>query len=390
MPVTIIHAIEFGLRSWPAWFNNSTLPPTLPEKTTALAEFLISPHESSYPLLCRGTRKWPIAVWTNCHPASRDVDSLLGSLNHHFTADNTLSDARHLEKLQHNCNYTLYNGPSYILENAVMGNNTLTLNCGRGRYFDALMTCDTLNAELAHAFPKGVPTDRQSLLKSCPKRHAFLSKCPDPAFSGKGRSAAIGISILIACRYKNRYYGLLGTRSRKVATDPGRCHVIPSGMFTADTDDAINEFSIYHNFLREYQEELFEGSDLKAPDKSSPHDWFYQRSPLHYLMGLMDRGRARLLVSGYALNLMNYRPEVLLLLAIDDQGWLHQQLAAHDEFTDSFPANNRGRGYFLPIDLSAPEAEVSILLDNLASGMVPPAAAALWAGRDALQQLVGL
>lgn len=388
--MTIKNTIDHFLRSRSKLPEKSSLPSALPEQTTALAELLSSPHDGNYPLLCRCNRKWPIAVWPGCRPASGDIDSLLGTLNRHFTADTSLADHRHLEKLQHSCNSTLFNGPTYILENAVKKDSTLVLNCGLGRYFDALMTCDGLSAELAHAFPRGLPTGKQSLLQSCPKRRAFLTDCPDPAFSGKGRSAAIGISILIACRYRDRYYGLLGTRSGRVAADPGRCHVIPSGMFTAETNDTVNEFSLYHNFLREYQEELFEGCDLQAPDVSSPHDWFYQRPALQYLMALLNRGSARLLVSGYALNLLNYRPEVLLILVIDDQGWLRQQLAAHDEFIQSFPAGNGEGGNVFPIDLSAPETEISTILDTLASGIAPPAAAALWAGRDTLMKRLDL
>lgn len=385
--MTIKRTIEHSLRSLPHLNQGRTLPKTPPDRTTVIAELLESLHSDCYPLLNRGKRKWPIALWTDCLDTSGNIDHLLGTLNPDFSADIALADALYLQELQHTAECKLFNGTTFILEHAAITNNGFTLNCGLGRYFDALMTCDSLHSELFLALQQGLPANGKALLHSCPKRHAFLRLCPDPAFSGKARSAAIGISILVACKHDDQYFGLLGIRSGRVATDPGHCHVVPSGMFSTETNDPFNEFSLYHNFLREYQEELFEKSDLKAPELHSSHDWFYQRPALQYLMSLMKNGGARLLVTGYATNLMNYRPEVLLLLIIDDQGWLNQSFGDHCEFTA--PTKGGSGGNLVPIDLSGPEEELLTRLNHLPGELAPPAVAALFAGRDLLKHITG-
>ena len=348
---------------------------------TEMAETLASLH-NEYPILSREGYMWPIAVWNNFNISRQDPDAILGTLDTEFFSDITLADCQYLEELKQRGYSELFNGTTFVLKNVDISSQIFAINCGLGKYFDAIKTCDSLDAELIGAFTRKKPSSVAELLDVCPKRCAFNKRCPDPAFSGGGRSAAIGISTLIVYQLGGRYFALLRARSLKVATNPGRYHVVPAGMFTAETHNYQKEFSIHHSFYREYQEELFEDHELRRPSGQLSHDWFYSRQQLQYLMGLFDDRLASLYVSGYAINLANYRPEILLLLIIKDSKWTHQQLSLNYEYADTQQLRDNGSEVLLPIDLGTPDSEIVDLIDSVAMGFAPPGIAAFWSGRD--------
>ncbi len=353
---------------------------------TEMADILGSLHDT-YPILTREGHRWPIAVWNNVGDERDDVDTILGSLNEEFSGDISLANYRYLNRLRKGGKRELFNGGTFVMENVIVSDRGLKVNCGLGEYFDAIATCDSLDAELVHAFAVNKPSTVDELLDACPGRRRFCEHCHDPAFSGSGRSAAIGISALIAYRHNNRYLALLRARSSRVAAHPNRHHVIPSGMFTAETENCQDEFSVRHSFYREYQEELFEDRDLGHPSGQLTHDWFYSRQQLRYLMELLADKRAALYLSGYSIDLTNYRPEILLLLIINEPEWTHQRLSPNYEYADLQQLRDNHNDVLLPIDLGAHDSEVASLIDSVGAGIIPPGVAAFWSGKDLLARI---
>jgi hypothetical protein len=88
-----------------------------------------------------------------------------------------------------------------------------------GRYFDMLATCDAIRAE-------GPDGPR--------RRRAVEVAGGDPCASGFGRAAAVGVTVLATRPAGERRLVVVGRRSQRVATDPGRWHVVPSGMLELD------------------------------------------------------------------------------------------------------------------------------------------------------------
>jgi 8-oxo-dGTP pyrophosphatase MutT (NUDIX family) len=96
----------------------------------------------------------------------------------------------------------------------------------RGRYFDMLATCDAIRAE-------GL---------AGPLRDRATAACGgDPLASGRGRAAAIGVTVLATKPGDLSGEAVpvltLGRRNPRLATDPGRWHVVPSGMLEAAAGD---------------------------------------------------------------------------------------------------------------------------------------------------------
>jgi hypothetical protein len=83
----------------------------------------------------------------------------------------------------------------------------------RATYFDMLATCDAIAADPA--------------LRDWAERLA----APDPLRIGTGRAAAVGITAIVVRALTDGSTGFtLGQRSPELALDPGKWHVVPSGI----------------------------------------------------------------------------------------------------------------------------------------------------------------
>lgn len=86
----------------------------------------------------------------------------------------------------------------------------------RARYFDMLATCDAIAVD--------------------PELRAWAERlaAPDPLRIGAGRAAAVGITAIVARTLADGSTGFtLGRRSPELALDPGKWHVVPSGIVDA-------------------------------------------------------------------------------------------------------------------------------------------------------------
>lgn len=204
----------------------------------------------------------------------------------------------------------------------ILNNENLLLKCELGTYLAAIDTCDEFAWELLvqHESLKGSSLRaKQSFDNRLKFRNHLHSLVDDPVIDGSLRNAAVAISVLIAFWDGNDLYLLVRRRSESVVTHPNMVHVLPSCMFQPATTDLDNEYSIEHNSYREYLEELFSRKEPEAGEGA--WNYFYQDRNLMFLKSLIDEGKAQLHFTGVAVNLLNLRPEVCLLLYIKSESW---------------------------------------------------------------------
>ncbi|WP_088317529.1 NUDIX domain-containing protein [Kineosporia sp. R_H_3] len=205
-----------------------------------------------------------------------------------------------------------------------------------GGYFDMLATCDAVRDEIVRAAAaSGDGTDDRpdpTSLADLPLRHRAHEVAGDPTTSGTGRAAAFGVSVLLVVRTGIGDDGphgetgvVLGLRSTRVGTDPGRWHVAPSGMLEPAGDGRHLATTV----ATELREEL----------------------GVHRTVGEVE---ASLRVLGLVTDLARLRPDVVVLL----------DLAAVDRRPDAAEL------------LAGEEFETLEIVP-----LTPPALATLWAGR---------
>jgi hypothetical protein len=98
----------------------------------------------------------------------------------------------------------MFDGPVLVLDR-IEGD---VIHAVRGSYFDMVATCDSLAIH--------------------PELRAYAEQlaAPDPLRNGHGRAAAIGVTVVVV--HEGRF--TLGRRAPDLALEPGRWHVVGSGV----------------------------------------------------------------------------------------------------------------------------------------------------------------
>lgn len=205
------------------------------------------------------------------------------------------------------------------------------IRVARGRYFDMIATCDAIRAEGLDG----------------PLRDLALDACGgDPIASGAGRAAAVGVTVLATRPGPRGQVLTLGRRSARLATDPGKWHVVPSGMLEAAAGDS----HLARTVSTELAEEL--GVEVSAAEV-----------------------RARAVVLGLAHDRWRLRPEIVVRLDLtaDEAGGAVPTGGEFDEF-DDVPVTVTAIGSFLssrgrdPGVTSACEGALRLLAGTLPAG----------------------
>ncbi len=299
-----------------------------------------------------------------------DVDSVLAAeLPACFIASDNLAiaDEAYLNHLQRTVK-SLYNGTTFAFRRLEV--EPLRLWCDLGYFYDNLLSCAALDAELRAN--NGLALREQYYRTIAPV---------DALFHGRGRSAAVGVAVLTVFNNNGRYEAILGRRSQHAATYQQAYHVVPAFIFQPSTPTLRYplEWSIRHQIYREFLEELFGLDELLNPDRP---DYFYQHPALQGLQARLADGRATLQLTGISFNLRNLRPEVCAVLIIHDEAWCQQARLENGDDTFKMAAETE---HFLRVPIETDEA-IHRVLPAPHLQMPPQGATAFWLGVAAARQ----
>lgn len=368
-------------------FNSSLLP-----------EYLLYQYPNYELLECNGQRYAVVVFPYDAIEqfSEMEISSVLGSLDKYWYPDIIT---------KHRMFYWLMRSgiPSYSHRTFIMKSlaiqPSIKLDCGIASYFDVLLSSYSLEWEILNAIARHGSADHilpQTLLSFMPLRQDLHNRVADPVKDGSGRACGIAVSVLLAYDDEQdstwvmlRRRGMLSITLRR-----GLLHVLPSGNFQAPYGEYNIEYSVLHCVLWEFFEELFSARDPK--EKRQSPKWFYQKQPVAELLSMINSGSASLYVTGVAVDLLNLRPELLLLLHIRDREW--------------FSNHEKGRNNAMPFKFNEewatpdelPISQEPLLkirfpgivnklfsISNINPGQItPPGAAALWAGSQLLSKLI--
>ncbi len=344
--------------------------------------------------------RYPVAIYQAPEIQKGIVDSVLGSLHRYIPPDDDFIvwDAKYrslISPLELLLESPTMDRLTYTMRSLVT-DGKLQLECELGSYFRALDTCDALEWEILSNATQLVGKDESAFRAfdaKLPLRKSLHDAVANPVIDGTGRSAAIGISTLIAFNDGSRFQLLIRRRSeRGVAVHAGLLHVIPSFMFQPATVNIPEEFSVQHNIFREYLEELFSRSEPE--DTEGDYRYFYGDPRLKYLRALISVDKVKLLLTGVAVNLLNLRPEICTLLLIQSPEWYEKsseepQLRWHfnEEFASILNRPNRPEELVGRVPLSQKDMELLQSGFVYPSRTVPSGAAAFWLGVDTLRSI---
>jgi 8-oxo-dGTP pyrophosphatase MutT (NUDIX family) len=162
------------------------------------------------------------------------------------------------------------------------------LTCVPGGYFDAIATSDSLRAEFLDSVGR-TQASRADPANLPLRRLAHEASGGDPLHSGRGRVAAVGVSVAVTLPSAPLRVLVLGLRNHAVATDPDMWHVAPSGTLEPSEEDPVIAL-----VERELSEELGVRPDTPAALA------------------------ARLKPLGIGFDLLRLRPEICLRLDLEE------------------------------------------------------------------------
>lgn len=225
----------------------------------------------------------------------------------------------------------LFNGPTYSLDKIHLPTpgSPLKIDFKFGRFFTKEVTCEGLDAEMMAAL-RADPDRPVALGRRIGMRTWLHDQVDDPVIDGRHRDGAVSHATVIMLANTTGTYDLFLTRrTGDVATHPYFSHVCPSGIFSPHSNDPAGdrrEFSVVRNFYREFSEEMYNKPEHERP----PNDWDEDPDPekepeVQRLIQLIDVGDATLSYTGVSINLLTLRPEICLLLRIEDPEWLDRE-----------------------------------------------------------------
>jgi hypothetical protein len=320
-------------------------------------------------LFAYNAQTYPVIVLPAAPSQRCDVDSVLAAdYPRAFVDRSTFAfyDSAHLEQ-RLTTRPGMTDNPTYIMER--MQTNPLRIQARLGRYFDMMATCDALDWELRD-FASGERGDlplRQQL-------HAAVS-ADELLYDGRGRSGVIGVAVLTVFVHDGGYRAIVARRSSTLATGAGLYHVVPAFVFQPSGPESFYaaEWSIRHHVCREFGEELFAMSEYGQWPSAQTAQYFYDHPAVANLRAILADGRAELLLTGVAFNLLSTRPEICAALLIHDPEWYTRSEAQLQRALSTERQETR----YIPIDT------LEGLPDDLHIRMTPQGAAALWLGLEA-------
>jgi hypothetical protein len=225
------------------------------------------------------------------------------------------------------------------------------------RYFVSMATSEALDPELMAAHDKSdaalqaalSPQERLELRDQLHARVEHeLGPDTDPVCTERFRAAALSHATVVMLATGNGYDILLPSRSDEVASHQGFRHVAPSGILAPFNAHAVvteqqrrAEFSVRRNFYREWIEELYDAKEYEGFDLEDISDIPQPPDPaeepeIARLKKVIDPAQPThagdLYYTGVSVNLLTLRPEICLLLVIDDPGWLGQEKHEAERF----------------------------------------------------------
>lgn len=277
---------------------------------------------------------------------------------------------------------TVNNDDTFVMEHvAVDSFGNLEVMCGIGKYFDAINTCDLLELETMECCGATSYTTNEyaDLRRKLTLRSEYKKHEPNPLWSGKERSAAIGASVLVVYESEGVYHALLGGRGKKTAVHADAFHVAPASHFQARSSIDREEFSLRVNTLREYSEELFNCKEAERSKEDISPAPLSERPEVVRLEQMLRTGEAKLQITGYCMNLLNLRPEFCLLLLIRDPQWVKDRRLNKNWEIERWQS----------FEIEANNCSLAKQLSQRASPLVPPGAAAFWLGIERARHLLG-
>jgi hypothetical protein len=280
---------------------------------------LLAPYYPEYPFLAIGSVIYPVFLLPARGSQIHHPETILGPLDSKFKIsidpsmkehgdliiDRLKASGAHLEDL-----------PTYCTKNITEDSDgSVRIESCLGTYFEMMQTCEVVSSEIREVLShEGTHMPFRKRLHALEGTSRFL-------LAPRHTSSALGISALIVFRKGESLHALVGQRHKaRVALAPGSSHVVPACMFQPVHADPEEEYDVTYNVYREYLEEVFSIEEEAGTSTFAKSKVFLDPN-IRELTDLIEKGNALFLYTGLCFNLASLRPDICILIYIDDPSW---------------------------------------------------------------------
>jgi hypothetical protein len=301
---------------------------------------------------------------------------------------NDWSNAPHV-KIQRTLGRVIKDNICYSSRSISVSSGIVSIKGGLTTYGSALASQDVLEWEFLDQARRLLP-DRYSVLdvdrygERLTRRSAAISNTENYLLGGGGLTGALAISTLVVYQgEEGEYRILIGKRSASTGAHAHLFHVIPACMFQPELGDADAEWSIFHNVLKEYLEELY---SIDLHPNATDARYFYAQPRATSLIKALESGQVEFVITGVVVNLLNLRPEICALLLVKDGSWWRSEQALGKMNWEYAPRESimeqSGRTW-TDFRLESAETEFLSYFGATPGMWVPSGLASFWLGIDA-------
>lgn len=247
-----------------------------------------------------------------------------------------------------------------------------------GWYYDNKLTQYAIEWELNKALNSLTASNLHTRLctkGALPLREAVELTDRNPILYGYSRCTTLTLSALIMFQDRGGdYQFILSKRAQNVGASPNLMHVVPSGM--AEPFDNSFKWDLEYNFWREFMEELYNVHEYHFQENRFDPNMLYNAKPINEITLLLKQGKAHFSITGICTDLLNLRPEICMILLVDDKEFLDiRQLEPNWESSKDIV---RGNGF---INWRNADREIELLINKpgfVVSGIICYSLACKW------------
>lgn len=241
----------------------------------------------------------------------------------------------------------IWNQPIFRAVSLARSEMGVQVEVGHADYYQFISACGPLADEVVFAISQN---------KKTPYRDKFASTVYTlETFPCKAH--AIGIHTLVIGRRENGQLStILHERSKEVAINRGAHTGAPTFTFQPHSGHHKYDRDIFHSFLREYLEELYEKKDFIRCKADSYHpkiNWWYELPQIKPVLELVKQGEASFHILGLGFDLSHCDLVICACLVIENQDYWNRARAEMKKNWEASPDPFRQEHWLFSAEIDA-------------------------------------
>ncbi|HYE11833.1 MAG TPA: hypothetical protein VEF53_16830 [Patescibacteria group bacterium] len=209
-------------------------------------------------------------------------------------------------------NQNIWDGNVFCLDNIKEKENKINVYVGKCTYFQFVTAADHLAAETIKCIKRNNNMNATFRNKYFGNMHQLSNNCL--------KTQILGVTVAMLFRFEDSHYVLIQKRSSSVGVAKNTYAVVPSFVCNQPNNYPKKDINkiIFHFFLAELLEELFDYKSIIENKEYIIYDWFYNEYPVKELLNLQKKGSFKFKTLGMGFDAFTGELNIAAISVIED------------------------------------------------------------------------